>query len=139
MLSHPSLPNRIIRAKKPVPSVNPVSHGFRGNYRAWENVSMESAVKEVEMGKSIRQAAEMYGVPRSTLYDRITGKSDFGAKPGPDPYLKFEEEKELASFLILSSKIGYPHTKTQRVRAKIILLYQMDGGKGSAIGIQTWL
>ena len=37
----------------------------------------------------------------------------FGATPGPDPYLSLEEEEELASFLVQTAKIGYPHTKKQ--------------------------
>ena len=36
-----------------------------------------------------------------------------GAKPGPNPYLTYLEEEELASFLIQTAKIGYPHTKKQ--------------------------
>ena len=109
---HPPLTNRIIKSRSK-PIVETTSHGFRGSYRAWDEVSMENAVKEVEMGESIRRAAEMYGIPRSTLHNRVTGKTGFDAKPGPDPYLNLEEEKELASFLIQSAKIGYPHTKNQ--------------------------
>ena len=46
---HPPLTNRIIKShSKPI--VETTSHGFHGSYRAWDEVSMESAVKEVEMG-----------------------------------------------------------------------------------------
>ena len=109
---HPPLPNRIINSHSK-PFVKSASHGFRGSYKVWDEVSMENAVKEVELGESVRRAAEMYGIPRSTLHNRVTGKTSFYTKPGPDPYLNLEEEKELASFLILSAKIGYPHTRNQ--------------------------
>ena len=59
---------------------------------------------------SLRMACEKYSVPKSTLHDRVTGKTDFEARPGPSPYLSFEEEEELASFLIKTAKIGYPRT-----------------------------
>lgn len=53
---------------------------------------------EVQHGQSVRRAAETYGVPKSTLQDRVSGKVPFGAKSGPLSYLT-EEEDELDSFL----------------------------------------
>ena len=74
---------------------------------------MQNAVKAVELDESIRHASEMFDVPKSTLHNKVTGKTGFNVRSGPDPYLIFEEEEELASFLIQTSKIGYPHTKNQ--------------------------
>ena len=73
---------------------------------------MDKAITSVERGEvSIRKASVLFDVPRSTLHDRITGKVAFEAKPGPTPYLSMQEEEELASFLFLSAKIGYPYTR----------------------------
>ena len=45
---------------------------------------MTRAVSAVVMcGISIRKAATMYGMPRSTLGDRITGRVLEGSKSGP--------------------------------------------------------
>ena len=74
---------------------------------------MQNAMIAVEKGEPVRRAAEMFNVPKSTLHDHITGKVMFGARSGPDPYLSLEEEEELASFLVQTAKIGYPHTKKQ--------------------------
>ena len=74
---------------------------------------MLNAVVAVDKGLPLRQAAEMYRVPKSTLHDHVSGKVAYGARPGPDPYLSVEEEEELASFLLQTAKIGYPHTKRQ--------------------------
>ena len=74
---------------------------------------MHKAIKEVEEGMSLRKAAELFKVPKSTLHDMITGRVDVGAWSGPQPYLSFEEEEVLASFLIRAAKIGYPYTKKQ--------------------------
>ena len=74
---------------------------------------MLNAVVAVDKGLPLRQAAEMYRVPKSTLHDHVSGKVSYGARPGPDPYLSVEEEEELASFLLQTAKIGYPHTKRQ--------------------------
>ena len=73
---------------------------------------MEKAVKEVELGMPIRQACEIFSVPKSSLHDRVSGKVDCKARSGPTSYLSFKEE-ELASFLIQTAKIGYPHAKKQ--------------------------
>ena len=80
-------------------------------YSSWSEVSMLKAMQAVESeGLAVRVAAEMYGVPKSTLYDRVRGKVKHGTKPGPVPYLSIEEEIVFANFLIKSAKIGYPRT-----------------------------
>ena len=56
----------------------------------------------------------------------MSGKIDFGARSGPSPYLTAEEEEELASFLIQSASIGYPHTKSQ----VLAIVQQIVNGKG---------
>ena len=74
---------------------------------------MDKAITAVERGTSVRKAAEMFGVPRSTLHDHISGKVELYAKQGPKPYLTTEEEEELANFLLRCARIGYPHTRQQ--------------------------
>ena len=61
---------------------------------------MKQAVQAVEKGTvSVRKAAELYNVPRSTLHDKASGKTAEDARSGPQPYLSPEEEEELTSFL----------------------------------------
>lgn len=74
---------------------------------------MKQAVEAVEKGESVRKAAELYNVPRSTLHDRLSGKTAEDARSGLQPYLSPEEEEELTSFLLQASKIGYPYTRKQ--------------------------
>lgn len=73
---------------------------------------MDKAVSAVEKGESVRVAAEKFGVPRSSLHDRVTGKVQRD-QAGRAPYLTAEEEEELVKFLIKCSNIGYPHTRAQ--------------------------
>ena len=114
MYSHPSLAERVIQvSSKPLFTTSNRQTGYRGTYRQWENISMQKALKEVEQGMPLRRAAERYGVPKSTLHDRVVGKVVFEASSGPDPFLSREEEEELASFLIGVANIGYPHTRKQ--------------------------
>ena len=110
----PPIGKRIVKVKSKVCTSTTGGEVYdRGTYRHWDIISMHKAIKEVEQGMSVRKAAELFNVPKSTLHDRITGRVDVGARSGPQPYLSFEEEEELASFLIRIAKIGYPHTKKQ--------------------------
>ena len=73
---------------------------------------MELAVSAcVNEGMTIRQAACHFGVPKSTLGDRISGRVVLGAKSGPKPYLSTEEEDELMHFLLRCASIGYPKSR----------------------------
>ena len=56
----------------------------------------------------LARAARDHDVPKTTLYDRISGKVTQGTKPGPRPYLK---EKELGTYLKHCAKIGYGKTR----------------------------
>ena len=76
---------------------------------------MITAMEAVQTGTafSINQAARDYGVPPSTLKDRLSGRVIHGTKPGPRPYLSSQEENELETYLINASKVGYGKTRRQ--------------------------
>ena len=99
-------------------------------YRMWDTESMERAVADVDMGMSLRMAAELYGIPKTTLNDYVLGKREFGAKSGY-AYLTDEEEQELASFLTEVAKIGYPRTKKE----VLTIVQQIVNSKGIAADV----
>ena len=66
------------------------SCGFRGGYRNWDEVSMANAVEAVRRGETVRHAAELYNVPRSTLSDKVLCKVPLKARSGPYSYLSTE-------------------------------------------------
>ena len=88
---------------------------FRGTYKCWTDVGLSKALKDIDKGLSFRKVSDMYGIPRSTLHDHVSGKVAYAEQSvhGPDPYLDLEEEEVLANFLIRSAEVGYPHTKKQ--------------------------
>ena len=80
-------------------------------YRQWTKESMAGAMKSYLDGKmGMNRAADQYGVPRTTLKDRLSGRVTSGTNPGPVPYLTPEEEDEL---LLTCADIGYPKTKQE--------------------------
>ena len=81
-----------------------------GRPQSYKKYDEEKLSKAVINGMSVRRAAEEYGIPRSTLHNRVSGKVPFGAKSDTHRYLNLTEELELASFL---SGLGHSKTKKQ--------------------------
>ena len=66
------------------------------NYKGWSQRSMAAALKAViEDGMSVRGAAEYYGVPKSTLGDRVSG---LGSLVDAAPTLVMKKKKNLLPF-----------------------------------------
>ena len=90
---------------------------FRGSKRrsekckTWSDDSMKAALKAVENGQSVSGAARDYGIPKTTLFDCVSGRVIHGVKPGPRPYLSPREEGTLGHFLKHCAKLGYGKTR----------------------------
>lgn len=83
-------------------------------YKDWSPECMKAAMKAViESGVSIREAAQLHRVPKSTLGDRISGRVLPGATSGPSCYLSNEEEEELVNFLCRVARIGQGRTRQE--------------------------
>ena len=86
-------------------------------YKSWDGVKMAQAFTSVTQERmSIREAALQYGVPKSTLGDRLSGRVLSGATSGPQMYLDKSAEEELVQFLLRSAEIGYAKSRKQVVR-----------------------
>ncbi len=93
---------------------------------------MSGAMKAVADGLfCINKAADEFGVPRTTLKDRLAGRVEHGARSGPTPYLSGVEEDELQKFLFTCSDIGVPKTRVEVmdiVRKAVIKKRGTDAG-----------
>ena len=88
---------------------------------------MHQAIEYARSGAaSANKAAEMYGIPKSTLKDRLSGRVQPGRRPGPHPYLMPSEEAELASHLIEAAAIGVGKTRSEVMR----IAQEVAGAKG---------
>ena len=82
--------------------------------KQWKEESMIAALKAVREGEEgVNRVAALYGVPRTTLKDRLSGSVTHGVNPGPRPYLDSKEEKNLSEHLIEAAKLGYGKTRKQ--------------------------
>ena len=95
------------RSKQPEPRANRPQ-----KLRTWTDEMMVGAMREVTSGAmGVNRAAAQYGVPRTTLKDRIAGRVVHGTNMGTKPYLSADEEKELVDFLMKCSEAGYGKTR----------------------------
>ena len=94
----PPLRDRIVRSNHPT-FINVEGPNLKARppkYKVWSEETMERALKAVVNGNhSIRQAAEEFNVPKSTLGDRVSGRTQMGSVSGPPRILTDKEEAEL--------------------------------------------
>jgi len=113
MLQCPSLKDRVFRSHKSIHVSAPTTLQ-RGTYKPWTESQMDRALQSVVAeGMSIRRAAAEHNVPKSSLADRVSGRTLPGTKSGPPPYLNASEEQELVQFLTRSAAIGYGKSRKE--------------------------
>ena len=81
--------------------------------KQYSQESLSAALDAVKDGMPVRRACVSFGVPRSTLQDRMNGWVTHGTNLGPKPYLAPAEEKELSQFLVDVANAGYGKTRSQ--------------------------
>ena len=64
-------------------------------------------------GLTLRQAAERFEVPKSTLHEKLNKKSSLELKKGPPPILSWEIEAKIVDWVIECQDNGFPIDKTR--------------------------
>jgi DDE superfamily endonuclease/helix-turn-helix, Psq domain len=81
----------------------------KNNYRtSYEQDNMDEAVNAVKSGMTVKMAAAQFSVPRTTLGDRVAGRTKLD--PGRPTQLSNEEEKILVERAMLLGSWGFPLT-----------------------------
>ena len=84
--------------------------GARRKQYPQENMTL--AISQVRQGKmSQRQASKVYGIPRMTLADKVTGRVPENGRSGPPLALGKEDEDMMANHVKNMAKAGFPYTK----------------------------
>lgn len=98
----------------------------REPYKKYNRESLEKAVETVKNGGALRATAKQFKIPFATLQSRVSGKYPIDTKPGPDPYLGVQEEKDLVDWVIQMSRCGFPITKEQLFDAVQLVITKME-------------
>ena len=72
--AHKCLSKRILHTCNSSSQELHIPPGFRGTYKHWTDLGLSKALKDIDKGLSIRKVSDMYGIPRSTLHDHVSGK-----------------------------------------------------------------
>ncbi|XP_041864058.1 uncharacterized protein LOC121654155 [Melanotaenia boesemani] len=122
-----------------MPSRNHLDKIGRKKKKKWTEETMERALIEVKSGRcTVRQAAKEFGVPKSSLGDRVSGRVTPGCRSGPAQLITSADEELLVEFSLYMSKHGFPLTKQQVVSfASSIYKRQHRRVAFSKLG-QTW-
>jgi len=96
--------------------------------RKWTEEAMSSAVAAVKAGKAVRAASIEYGVPKSSLGDRVSGRVTEGARLGKASFLSKQEETELIETAQKRAERGTGFSKTNFLRFAGVLAQR--NGKG---------
>ena len=105
--------SRVVRSHSKAPVKVPFTTQRLPTYCGYSSVNMEKAYEAVAAGKMcVQKAAEEYGVPKSTLHDRVSGKVALNARSGRKKLLTDEEEASLIEFLVRCASIGYAKSRS---------------------------
>lgn len=74
---------------------------------------MYSALEEIDKGSTIAASARKYGIPRSTLSEKRSGRHPIEHRMGPDTVLSKEEEILLEKWIFHIADAGFPISKDQ--------------------------
>ncbi|KAI8514447.1 hypothetical protein Bbelb_070380 [Branchiostoma belcheri] len=81
--------------------------------RSWQPEFMESVLRDIkENSLKPAEAARKYNIPRTTLNDKLSGKSKVDARNGRPPILSKEEESTILKYSEYRVRAGHPVTKT---------------------------
>lgn len=77
-----------------------MAHSVSRKRKQWSQESMVAALKDIEEGMGIRQAAKLYNVPFETLRHRAKNEVSLDCRSGPPTVLTDDEEQQLALYCI---------------------------------------
>jgi len=89
--------------------------------------ALEKAVQTVKGGKSIRKAANMHGVPATSLFRAVKCPEKINSSSGPRTILSQKEEKEVVHWILYRAERGFPVTKTELLDSVQFYLSSLQG------------
>lgn len=81
--------------------------------RKYSDKDVYSALEDIEKGATIAASARKYGIPRSTLSEKRSGRHPIEHRMGPCTVLSQDEENLLQKWIFHVADAGFPITKDQ--------------------------
>lgn len=85
----------------------------KGIYVKYDRKKIDDAVSAVKAGMSYRKAAAQFGIPKSTIRDRITGRVEEGANLGRPPVIPESVESEFVDKVLNCAEKGFGLSRRQ--------------------------
>ncbi|XP_055707135.1 uncharacterized protein LOC129804094 isoform X3 [Phlebotomus papatasi] len=82
-------------------------------YKPYTQEQINNAMEAFRRGKSLNQASALFGVPRTTLFAKVSGKSPEECGAGRRPTLPKDMEKELVEWILGCDDKWHPITRDQ--------------------------
>ncbi|CAG2244263.1 unnamed protein product [Mytilus edulis] len=83
-------------------------------YMKYGKENLENAIKSIKDGVySYRRASQVFGVPKTTIIDHVSGRIELNAKPGRKPVIPIEMENVVARKVVEAANKGFGITKKQ--------------------------
>ena len=77
------------------------------NLYRYSDSDVDRALADVKKGTSVGKAAKEYGIPKSTLHAKLTGKAPEHCNKGPKTVLTAEEESRLKQWILNKARLGF--------------------------------
>jgi Psq-like protein/Tc5 transposase-like DNA-binding protein len=91
--------------------------------------SLTNAILDItNLHISVRQAAQKWGVPRSTVSSRLKGQTALADQDQPNQLLSRNQEAKLAAWILRQESLGYAPSHSQ-IRACVLVLQKQQGSK----------
>lgn len=90
--------------------------------RKYTDLDVQRALEDIQNGASISESARKFGIPRSTLSEKRSGRLPIEYRMGPPTVLTTEEESLLAKWIFHVGQAGFPVSKDQLLDSVQMLL-----------------
>ena len=98
----------------------------RGKTRNYSSQQLENAAHAVQQGMSIRKASAYFGVPRSTIGDRRSGKHEVNVEHGRPPHIPRDIEHKLVDSVKMAARRGIGLTRKQVLLRTSVLCQRLN-------------
>jgi 4-hydroxybenzoate polyprenyltransferase len=92
----------------------------------YSEYNLQQAIREVESGVSQRKACARWGIPRTTLRDRMSGRKTRAMEAETRQRLSTIQEARLTKWILIQDSIGFPPTHA-RVKEIVQFLLCEEG------------